>query len=125
MKKAYVLVVDDDENIRQLYNDALTLAGLDVITASTGAEAIDLALAHHPVVILMDILMPGLNGHQTVEKIRQDSWGKNAKVIYLTNLSDPENVVKAIEQKPEEFIVKANTDVKEVVNQVRIAMHAK
>jgi CheY-like chemotaxis protein len=68
-------------------------------------------------------MMPGMDGHETIKKIRSDSWGKTAKIIYLTNLSEPENVAKAFAQKPEEYIIKAHTDVKEVVNKVRTALY--
>lgn len=123
MKSGLVLIADDNETVRTMYATALEAAGLAVITAENGKTAIAQALEHHPAVILIDIMMPDLNGHQVVKKIRTDSWGKHARFIYLTNLSDPEHVVKAIEQGSEKYIVKANTEVKEVVNQVRIAMH--
>lgn len=124
MKTGSVLVVDDDQNIRDLYTSAFDLAGLKVFAAGSGADAIKLALEHHPDIILMDIMMPDMNGHETVDKIREDSWGRHAKIIYLTNLSDAENVVHAVERKSDEYIVKANTDVKEVVNRARAAMYS-
>lgn len=123
MERAPILLVDDDENIRTLYSQALTEAGLTVLTAINGEEAVAIALREHPSVILIDILMPGSDGHKAVEKIRQDSWGKTSRIIFLTNLSDPKDVYKAVIQKPENYVVKANTDVKEVINLVRIAMH--
>ena len=118
-----VLIVDDEESIRQLYTDAFTLAGLKVLTADTSDDAVAKALQYHPRVILMDILLGNDTGHSAVEKIRRDDWGKNARIIYLTNLTEPENVVKAISLQPEEYIVKAHTDVKDVVNQARMAMY--
>lgn len=124
-KNNLILLADDDESIRQLYTDALSLADLEVITAKNGAEALAIALEKHPAVILMDIMMPGMDGHDTVEKIRADGWGKTAKIIYLTNFSEPEHVAKAFAQKPEEYIIKAQTDVKDVVNLVRTAMYQK
>jgi CheY-like chemotaxis protein len=123
MEKRLVLIADDDESIRQLYTTALSLVGIEVLAASNGAQAIALALEKHPDVILMDIMMPGMDGHETVEKIRADAWGKSAKIIYLTNLSEPTDIAKAYAQKPEEYIIKAHTDVKEVVNKVRIALY--
>lgn len=122
-EKKIVLLVEDDKNIRELYAMALVNAGIEIMMAENGEQGVEMALKHHPSVILMDIEMPKLNGHQAVERIRQDSWGKDAKVIFLTNLSDAADVAHAVMQKPEDYIVKANTPVKEIVNQVRIAMH--
>jgi CheY-like chemotaxis protein len=121
MKKMTVLIVEDYEHIRELYTDALTDAGFEVRKAKDGSEGVEMALKHHPDVIMMDILMPVMNGHEAVRKIRKDTWGHDARIIYLTNLSDPQDVVQAIEQGPEEYIVKENTSIKEIVNQVRLA----
>ena len=124
MKKACVLIVEDDANIRELYADAFTNAGLRVLTAANGVEGVEQALAHHPDAILMDIMMPVMDGHTAMNKIRKDAWGKNATVVFLTNMSDAENVVHAVEEGSSEYIIKANMTPKEVVNQVRMAMRA-
>jgi len=118
-----ILLVEDDSLIQKLYQTALQQAGFSVIVAAHGKEGISLALEHHPDLILADLMMPEMNGHDMVTKIREDEWGKNAKVIFLTNYSDPENVYHSVKLKPEEFIVKAHTDVKDVINAVRIAVN--
>lgn len=120
---AFVLIVEDDESIRQLYADALNAGGIKTKTAPDGKTGVLLALQHHPEVILMDITLPDINGHEAVLKIRKDPWGKTAKVIFLTNSSKPEDVYNAVKQKSVEYIVKANTEIKDVVNQVRLTMY--
>jgi DNA-binding response OmpR family regulator len=124
MSKPTVLVVEDDQALRELYAEALTQAGITVLTTGVGAEGVRLACTHRPDAILMDIVLPGMTGHEAVRKIREDAWGKHATIIYLTNLSDPENVVHAVEKDASEYIVKANTTPKEVVTKVRMAMRA-
>ena len=124
MTNTVVLIVEDDESILELYAAAFTQAGIKVLKAKNGLEGVKMALDNHPDAILMDIMMPILNGHEAVEKIRLDPWGRDAKVIFLTNMSDAENVFLAVEEGSEEYIIKANTPVKEVVNQVRMAMRA-
>lgn len=124
MNKPTVLIVEDDTDIRGLYADAFTAAGIIVLTATNGAEGVELALEHHPDAILMDIMMPVMGGHEAMNKIRKDTWGKNAKVVYLTNMSDAENIVHAVEQGSDEYIIKANLTPREVVNHVRMAMRA-
>ena len=124
MNKPTVLIVEDDTDIRGLYADAFTAAGITVLTATNGAEGVERALEHHPDAILMDIMMPVMGGHEAMNKIRKDAWGKNAKVVYLTNMSDAENIVHAVEQGSDEYIIKANLTPREVVNHVRMAMRA-
>jgi DNA-binding response OmpR family regulator len=118
-----VLIIEDDTNIRDMYTDAFNGVGLTVFTAKNGDEGVTMAFTHHPKVILVDIMMPGKNGHQVVAEIRKDSWGKDARIIYLTNMTDAENVVNAVAQKPEEYIIKSQMEVKEVINIVRTAMY--
>lgn len=124
MAEGLVLIVDDDDNIRELYASAFEMADFTVLQAKDGAEAIKLALEQHPSVILMDVTMPGLNGHEAVKKIRLDEWGKHARIIYLTNLTDPENIINAVKQQCDEYIVKANTDVHDIVKRARMVMYS-
>lgn len=123
MKNSNILIIEDDKNIRELYKTALEAAGLSVLTAENGEVGLKLALEKHPAVTLLDIMMPGMDGHEVAQKIRLDAWGRHAKIIFLTNFSDAENVVHAVKEGSEKYIVKANTEIKEVVNTVRTAMH--
>ncbi len=118
-----VLVVEDDMDMRELSTEALTAAGLKVLTAEDGAVGIELALTHHPKVILLDINMPVMSGHEVMTRLRNDLWGRDAKVIFLTNFSNPQDIFKAVEQGSEEYIIKAHTSLQEIVQKVRIAMH--
>jgi two-component system OmpR family response regulator len=118
-----ILLVEDNQTIRELYATALINAGLEVILAADGAEGVRLALEKKPAVVLFDIEMPVLDGHKAAEKIRLDSWGKNVPIIFLTNHSDAANVAHAHMLQPDDYIVKANIPIKEVVNRVRLAMH--
>ncbi len=82
-------------------------------------------LREHPDVILMDIMMPKLNGHEAVQKIREDAWGQHAKIIFLTSQSAAENVVHAVESGSEAYIVKPHTSLAEIVVKVREVLYAK
>ena len=123
--KKTILLVEDDKNIRELYAMALIGAGFSILMAENGQQGVDLALKHHPDLILLDIDMPIVNGHEAAQKIRLDSWGKTARIVFLTNHSDAQNVAHAIMQKPEDYIVKVNVPIKDMVNQVRIAIYGK
>jgi DNA-binding response OmpR family regulator len=122
-EKKTILLVEDDQSIRELYAVAFINAGLNIMMAENGKQGVEFALSHHPDLVLLDIDMPILNGHQAAEKIRQDEWGKTARILFLTNHTDAQNVAHAIMQKPEDYIVKANVPIKEVINQVRTALY--
>jgi two-component system, cell cycle sensor histidine kinase and response regulator CckA len=121
--KIKVLICDDTPSLRSAFAAAIHEAGFEAIEAKDGKEGVALALAHHPHVILMDIMMPVLSGHAAVNQIRKDPWGRDAKIIYLTNMDDPENIVRAVEQKTEKYIIKSNTSLEDVIKLVRMTAH--
>jgi CheY-like chemotaxis protein len=92
--------------------------GLSIVMAENGVRGVEAALKHHPDLILLDIDMPLLNGYETAAEIRKDAWGKNASIIFLTNHNEPSYEAHASLQEPEQYIVKAETPVKEVVQQI-------
>lgn len=120
-----VLLVEDNTSIRELYAMAFINAGIKVLMAENGEQGLRLALEHHPALLLLDIDMPVMNGFEVCEKIRQDAWGQSAKIIFLTNRSDARDKAHAAPGHPDDYIVKANIPVKEVVNKVLSAIGAK
>jgi len=123
MSSISVLTCEDNNDLREALATALRAADFTVYEAGDGVAGVEQALTHHPDVILMDILMPGLNGHEAVKKIRLDPWGKTAKIIYLSALSDAENVVHAVKSGSEEYIVKTHTNLADIVEKIRLAKH--
>jgi len=122
MERRLILLVEDDDILSTLYQTALEASGLTVLTAKNGKEGIQIACAKHPDLIVADLLMPKMDGITMMSKIREDEWGSQAKVIFLTNLTDPESVFHSFQLKPEEYIIKVHTDIKEVVNKIRTAL---
>lgn len=123
MRERSVLIVEDDADLRSAVKTALEAASFTVIEAEDGVLGYKAALEHHPNIILLDILMPNMNGHEALERIREDSWGKNAHIIFLTSFSDAENVVHAVEKGSDMYIVKNNTSLEEIVQKVKQAVH--
>lgn len=119
MNTAKILTVEDDADLREAIVTALGAAGFTVLSADNGIDGVAIALKEHPAVILMDIMLPGLNGHQAVAKIRQDVWGQNAKIIFLTSQTEAENVVYAVQSGSDAYIIKPHTTLAEIVQKVR------
>ncbi|MCA9363348.1 response regulator [Candidatus Kaiserbacteria bacterium] len=117
-----VLIVEDDNALRDIYQTVISGAGIETITASTGEEGVNLATKHHPDVIMMDVMLPDISGHEAVKKIRLDAWGKKAKIIFLTNRDDAESIFQAVEEGSEEYIIKSHTSNQELLNKVRASM---
>jgi DNA-binding response OmpR family regulator len=114
-----ILLIEDDQTLRELYAIAFIKAGYHIIMAENGEQGCRVALERHPNLILLDIDMPLMNGHEAAASIRQDAWGKDAKILFLTNHSDPQTVAHAAIQNPEDYIVKAETPIHEIVSHVK------
>jgi len=92
MKK--ILIVDNDEDFLQLLSKRLTTEGYSVIKATNGAEAIGWALLEHHDIIILDVLMPDMEGEEVAAKLKEYPQTKNIPVIFLTAL-----ITKADEKK--------------------------
>jgi CheY-like chemotaxis protein len=85
-----ILVVDDEERIREVVRMCLVkLAQWDVITAASGAEAIQQAVNHHPDAILLDVSMPGMDGIETLQELQSQPQTASIPVIFLTAKVQP------------------------------------
>jgi two-component system cell cycle response regulator len=99
-----VLVVDDEFEIRDLLSKFLAEEGYEVIVASNGEEAIELAKKENPQAILLDIKMPGFSGIETCKKLKEDEETRFIPVIMATALWD--TYAEAIEAGAEDFVTK-------------------
>jgi CheY-like chemotaxis protein len=87
--KPLILLVDDELNFLEIIGKKLAASGYDVITAQSGAEAIDLAQKRLPDLILMDIAMPDGTGTDAALIIKQNPATRNLKIAFLSNMKDP------------------------------------
>lgn len=101
-----VLVVDDDLTTRQLARVALEEAGFAVEEAADGAAAVDRFAALRPDLLLLDVVMPGLDGFAVCDRIRQSAGGGDVPVVMLTGLHDTETIERAYEAGATDFITK-------------------
>ncbi|MCX6721266.1 MAG: response regulator [Candidatus Staskawiczbacteria bacterium] len=114
-----ILVVEDDSVLRNTIIDKLTSEGFEALGAKNGQEGLDLALQAHPDLILVDILMPVMDGMEMTTKLREDEWGKDANIIVLTNLNDEKRIADFLEQGTYDYLVKSNWSLDEVVKKVK------
>jgi CheY-like chemotaxis protein len=113
-QKIKVLLVDDDQNVRNVLRDAIQAYGFEVYDAADGQSGLAKAFEVHPDVIMLDIMMPNMDGWQVLNTLRQDPWGKNAQVIMLTALGEMDNVAAAVDQKAFAYIVKSDLHISKI-----------
>ena len=93
--KKKILIVDDEPNIVRTVADRLKISGYEVVTASDGQEGVERACRDRPHLILLDIVMPQLDGHAAFERLRQMDETKSIPIIMLTARSQVEDVARA------------------------------
>lgn len=118
MEQHKIVIAEDEAPLLRGLKDRFTQEGFTVFPAENGAEALKLALENHPDMILLDIVMPTMDGMTTLKKLRQDTWGKTAKVIFLTNLSDSEKVSDAVAHGVYDFLIKVDWSLDDLVKRV-------
>lgn len=117
-KQAMILVVDDDEFNIKLLNKMLTIEGHAVRTATSGEEALASVAEQLPDLILLDIMMPGMNGFEVARQLKADSRARSIPIIMVTALEDNESRLKALETGAEDVLTKP-------VNRAELQMRVK
>ncbi|MBI2100268.1 MAG: response regulator [Candidatus Vogelbacteria bacterium] len=116
-----ILIVEDDANMREVLVNRFTAEHFIVVSASDGPSGLVVALREEPDIILLDIMMPGLDGMTVMKKIRQsNAWGKQVPIILLTSLSANDSIMRGIvEDEPAYYIIKDNFSLDDVVAKVK------
>jgi DNA-binding response OmpR family regulator len=113
-----ILVVEDDRDIQYLYKLKLEHEGFVVSVASDGREGLELAEEFLPHVMLVDLLMPEMNGTEMLTAIREHSWGSSTRVLILTNISRDEAPQALRFLHVDRYIVKAHSTPAQIVEAV-------
>lgn len=103
----------------------LSDAGFKVLQAFDGAQGLESATANHPDLILLDIVMPVMDGITMLKKLREDDWGKTAQVIILTNLTNSEVLESAKGANVADFLVKSNWKMEDLVTLAKQLLEVK
>ncbi len=120
--KSQVFIVEDDEFLVKAYQYIFEKDGFEVKVAPDGNKAMEALSGPAPSVILLDLMLPGVDGFTVLESIgKSDTW-KKVPVVILSNLSSPDSVKKGKDLGATDFLVKANTDIENVVSRVKLCL---
>ena len=116
---AKILLVEDDSLIVKIYSTRLKADGFTVVSADNGEDGIAMAEKETPDFILLDVMMPKMDGFKVLETLRAKEGLKNIPIIVYSNLAQESEMQKAVQMGATEFIVKANISPTELVNKIK------
>jgi two-component system, OmpR family, alkaline phosphatase synthesis response regulator PhoP len=123
-ERAKILVVDDEPNIVQTLQDRLEMNCYRVVTACNGRDGLEKAISERPDIILLDVIMPIMDGHEMLEHLRKTEEGKNVAVIMLTARSQNQDIARATACGIDDYIVKP-FDLSELLEKIETILDSK
>ena len=123
--KSKILLVEDDKMLADMYITKFSKEGLQVMRAEDGAEGLEKAKAEKPDLVLLDIIMPKLDGFAVLKEIKKEPGLENTHILLLTNLGQSEDVEKGRELGADDYFIKANHTPAEIVEKVKYMLTKK
>ena len=117
-----ILVVDDEEDLRSLLEVNLAREGFEVVTAASGSEALAQVEAHHPQLVVLDLMLPDLSGTEVCRRIRSSPAHASTPIIMLTARGEEIDRVVGFEVGADDYVVKASFSVREFLLRVRAVL---
>ena len=120
MKK--IAIIEDDQAISQMYRIKFENEGYQVETAENGRIGLEMIEKIKPAIVLLDLMMPEMNGYVMLAKLRDTDWGKDVKVVILTNVGEQEIPSHVKELGVSAIIIKADMTPRQVADVVKIQL---
>ena len=120
MKK--ILFVEDESTLQKTFGERLSQEGYEIISALDGEIGLRLAKTKKPDLILLDLILPKVNGFEVLKKLKAEVETKDIPVIVLTNLEGIGDIDKAIEMGATTYLIKADYSLEEVVEKIKKAL---
>ena len=122
---AKILLVEDDQSLREIYGIRLTAEGYEIVPAGDGEQALALAVKEKPDLIISDVMMPKISGFDMLDILRSPPETKDIKVIMMTALSSEDQRERGEALGADRFLVKSQVGIEDVVNAVHEVLDTK
>jgi len=117
-----ILIVEDDTILRDLISQKLKKANYDIVEAVDGEEGLKKAKENKPDIILLDLILPGIDGFGVLEQIKKDPEIDKIPVVILSNLGQKEEIEKGMSLGATDFLIKAHFTLSEIVEKIKIIL---
>jgi len=120
-----ILIIDDEEFVNQILAPALREEGYDVYVALDGEEGLKKILTLKPDFVLLDILMPKMNGCEVLEKLNEQNLNPKPRIVILSAFVQTEQIKKALSLGAEDYWVKSDLDVQNIIDRINKKLKGK
>ena len=114
-----ILIIDDDDFLLDMYITKFTQIGFKIDSAKDGKEALDKIKNFDPDIVLLDMVMPGVDGFEVLKSINEIGLKKKPKIIVLSNLDQRENIDKALKLGAHDYMIKSDFTPSEIAEKVK------
>jgi len=118
-EKMKVIIIEDDKFLSKAYEIKFKQSKINAIFAKDGIEGLALAESELPSLIILDLMLPRMNGFEVLEKLKSNEKLKNIPVIAVSNLGQSDDQEKAIELGAEEYLIKTDCSLDEIIKKVK------
>lgn len=125
-KNKKILIVEDEESYKNTLKMALEEEGYEILVAGNGEVGLTMALNYHPDLIIIDLIMPRMDGSTMFEQLRYDAWGSKVPAIVLTNLNPQDTMYnKLLFNDVSSYLIKTKVQIQDVVQKVNEVVNKK
>ncbi len=124
IKQKLILIVEDDDNLAAVYETRLQAEGFATKRAPNGEDALAVALAAKPDLVLLDVMMPKVSGFDLLDILRNTPETQNVKIVMLTALSQDSDKQRAMSLGVDDYLIKSQVVIADVVNRIREILKA-
>ncbi len=118
-KISKVLLVEDDLSLMKIYSNKLKISGFEVSLATTGDEGLRKAQVDQPNIILLDLILPGMDGFLVLEELKKDPLTENIPVVILSNLGQPTDIERGKRLGAMDYLIKSDISLLDLVAKVK------
>jgi len=118
-KKIKILLIEDDPFLVSMYSTKFELERFEVVSAENGEKGYEMATKESPDIILLDILLPEMNGFEVLEKLKKHKTASKIPVILLTNLNQKNEIERGLSLGADDYLIKAHFMPSEVVDKIK------
>lgn len=114
-----ILIIEDESSLLDVLSDEFASSGFRVIRAADGETGLKQAHDKHPDVVLLDLKMPNMSGHEVLKALNETAWGATIPVIIATNSTSADDINQCLEAGVHDYFVKSDVSIKKLVDHVQ------